>query len=64
MRNENMFAKLKNLFQKYPDRCCIIIVVLAAVLPFLPSLGFGEFVLDDGVYTGEHFLFTFSWKVK
>lgn len=62
MRNENMFAKLKNLFQKYPDRCCIIIVVLAAVLPFLPSLGFGEFVLDDGVYTGQHFLLTFSWK--
>ena len=57
-----MLEKLKTLFQKYPDRCCIIIVLLAAVLPFLPALNFGAFVLDDGAYIGQNFLFTFDWK--
>ena len=56
-----MVEKLKTLFQKYPDRCCIVIVLLAAVLPFLPSLDFGQFVLDDGVYTGQNFLFDLNW---
>ena len=61
MRNNDMVEKLKTLFQKYPDRCCIVIVLLAAVLPFLPSLDFGQFVLDDGVYIGQNFLFDLNW---
>ena len=57
-----MFEKLKELFEKYPDRCCLVIVALAAVLPFLPSLNFAPFMLDDNAYIGQEYLFSFSWK--
>ena len=33
-----MFEEIKNLYRKYPERCCITLVILAAVLPFLPAL--------------------------
>ena len=57
-----MFERLKTLFQKYPDCCCVIIVLLAAVLPFLPSLAYDIFVMDDGIYIGQDFLFTLNWS--
>lgn len=57
-----MLEKLKEWFRKYPDRCCIMTVVLAAVLPFLPSLSFSSFILDDTAYIGQEYLFAFSWK--
>ena len=57
-----MFEKLKTLFQKYPDRCCIVIILLAASLPFLPALNFGKFAIDDGAYIGQDFLFAINWS--
>ena len=49
------------MFQKYPDRCCAAVVAVAAVLPFLPSLGFNSFVFDDSAYVGQNYLFNLSW---
>ena len=57
-----MFEEIKNLYRKYPERCCITLVILAAVLPFLPALSFGTFIFDDSAYIGQEFLFSLSWR--
>ena len=57
-----MLEKIREIFRKYPDRCCIAVVALAAVLPFLPSLGFNSFVFDDSAYVGQNYLFNLSWS--
>lgn len=56
-----MLEKIREIFRKYPDRCCAVIVALAAILPFLPSLGFTSFVFDDSAYVGQNYLFDLSW---
>ena len=57
-----MVEKLEKLYQKYPDRFCAVVVIAAAVLPFLPSLGFATFIFDDSAYIGQEFLFSPSWR--
>lgn len=62
MRSDfTMFGKIKELFQKNPDRFCMVVAALAAVMPFLPSLSFTTFVFDDNAYVGQEYLFTLNW---
>ena len=57
-----MWVKLKELFEKHPDWCCGIGVFLAAVLPFLPAVPFDIYIIDDGIYIGQDFLFSLNWS--
>ena len=57
-----MWGKLKDCFGKHPDRCCAIAVFLAALIPFLRSIPFDIFIIDDGIYIGHDFMFTLNWS--
>jgi hypothetical protein len=57
-----MWKKAKELFQKHPDFCCAAAVFAAAVLPFLPAIPFDIYIIDDGIYIGQDFLFSLKWS--
>ena len=57
-----MLEKFSELYRKYPDRMNCAIIVLAALICFLPSLSYETFVLDDSAYVGSSYLFTLSWS--
>ncbi len=57
-----MWEKAKELFQKHPDFCCAAAVFIAAMLPFLPAIPFDVYIIDDGIYIGQDFLFSLKWS--